>query len=282
MYTADQLKKEYEKEFKEQRIKNLIRLREDIAGLTQTEFSKRIGIQKSNLSVIENGERDLSLFNIQAYIKYFAENHNINLSADYLLGYATTFENNTENLCNELGLSEGALWILRNIKNNKLSPELDKIPYVLDYLLQSEIQYGYISPHSILRDTYDYLFGKFKTIKDCGYFAILIDETRNHEKKIQYTDFDSFTLSCLTKTLMMQKMYIDCHPNIFKNFGKNIPSEEQDIIQEINILEKDIDVMSGLGGDSKKGTPEEIASKFKEISKLEKELEKLREQKGVD
>lgn len=279
MYSADQLKKEYEKKYREQRIKNLVKLRENVAGLSQTEFSKRIGIQKSNLSVIENGERDLSLFNIQAYIKYFAENHNINLSADYLLGYATSFENNTENLCNEIGLSEGSIWILKNIKNKNLSPELDKIPYVLDYLLQSEFSYGSLTSYSVLRDTYDYLFGKFKLISGCGYFAELVDETRNYKKKIFDSDFDSFALASLEKSLMFSKMYVDCHPDIFKYFGKNIPTEEMDIIQQINILEREIDELCGLAGESKKGTSDEIAQTYIKIKELDDKLSELRNSK---
>lgn len=52
-YNADSLKKTYEAHYKKQRIANLIELREEIANLSLTDFSKQIGIQKSNLSSLE-------------------------------------------------------------------------------------------------------------------------------------------------------------------------------------------------------------------------------------
>lgn len=87
-YNADSLKKTYEAHYKKQRIANLIELREEIANLSLTDFSKQIGIQKSNLSSLEKGDRDLSLFNIQAYKTFFREKYNLDISADYLLGYS--------------------------------------------------------------------------------------------------------------------------------------------------------------------------------------------------
>ena len=87
-YNADTLKKQYQNNYQIQRIANLIELREKIAKLSLTEFSKQIGIQKSNLSSIENGDRDLSLFNIQAYKTFFHEKYTLEISTDYLLGYS--------------------------------------------------------------------------------------------------------------------------------------------------------------------------------------------------
>lgn len=54
-YTADTLKRSYQKNHSEQRKKNLLKLRESIAKMSLTEFSKEIGIQKSNLSFLEMG-----------------------------------------------------------------------------------------------------------------------------------------------------------------------------------------------------------------------------------
>ena len=111
-YNADSLKKTYEAHYKKQRIANLIELREEIANLSLTDFSKQIGIQKSNLSFLEKGDRDLSLFNIQAYKTFFREKYNLDISADYLLGYsknkyanenyqifANSSKNDTRNTC---------------------------------------------------------------------------------------------------------------------------------------------------------------------------------------
>lgn len=104
-YSAYTLKKQYEKACKEQRIKNLKRLREEIAKLSQTEFCKQTGFQKSNLSKLENGDRDLSLFNIQVYKTYFLEKYDLNISTDYLLGYTNVISNESMDISNDLGIS---------------------------------------------------------------------------------------------------------------------------------------------------------------------------------
>lgn len=281
MYTADQLKKEYEKDFKAQRIKNLVRLREDIAKLSQTDFSKVIGIQKSNLSFLENGERDLSLFNIQAYKKYFLESHNINLSSDYLLGYTTAFENNTSDLCDELGLSEGALWILKNIKNKQLSDDFEKLPYAVDFLLRYEITNGHTNNFSILRNIYDFLFGNFTTCGTDNISVELIDETRTYKREVSLLELNTFILSALTTALTMAKFYVEGKPNEFQYYGKNISEDEKLLIDEISKIEYDLGLLQTRGG-NKTFSEEEQKQMVLEFKRLEKELYKLRKKKGVD
>lgn len=129
MYSADTLKKQYEKKYKEQRIENLLRLREEIAGLSATEFHKQTGIQKSNLSSLECGDRDLSLFNIQAYKTYFSEKHNLNVSTDYLLGYTSAMENETLNISDELGLTGKSIEVLKEWKRYKNNPMKHIVAY---------------------------------------------------------------------------------------------------------------------------------------------------------
>lgn len=121
-YSADTLKKQYEKACLEQRKKNLVRLRRDIAGLSQTEFSKQTGILKPNLSCLESGDRDMSLFNIQVYKAYFLENYKLNVSTDYLLGYTSVIENTSMNISTDLGLSGKSIEILKIWNEYKKNP----------------------------------------------------------------------------------------------------------------------------------------------------------------
>ena len=117
-YSADTLKKAYETECREQRKKNLVELREKVAKLSATDFSKKIGIQKSNLSTLEKGDRDLSLFNIQAYKTYFLQEHNLNISVDYLLGYTKNkyADENYQMISAITGLSDNSIDCLKYIQ----------------------------------------------------------------------------------------------------------------------------------------------------------------------
>lgn len=121
-YSQNTLKKIYENNCLEQRRKNLVRLREEIAGLTQTEFSKETGIQKSNLSCLESGDRDLSLFNIQVYKTYFKEKYSLEISTDYLLGYTSVISNTDMDISSDLGLSGKSIEILRIWNEHKRNP----------------------------------------------------------------------------------------------------------------------------------------------------------------
>lgn len=128
-YNADTLKKLYQKECLERRKINLVRLRKEIAELSPTEFSKQIGIQKSNLSSLENGDRDLSLFNIQAYKSYFLERYKLNISTDYLLGYTSVIENKGMNISDDLGLSGKSIEVLKSWRKLKENPERFAVAY---------------------------------------------------------------------------------------------------------------------------------------------------------
>lgn len=122
-YNADMLKKQYQKKCEKQRIENLLRLRIEIAGLSATEFCKQTGLQKPNLSSIEKGDRDLSLFIIQTYKTYFLENHNLNISTDFLLGYTSVMENEKLSVSDELGLSGKSIEVLKSWKHYKDNPK---------------------------------------------------------------------------------------------------------------------------------------------------------------
>lgn len=117
-YNADTLKKQYQNNYQIQRIANLIELREKIAKLSLTEFSKQIGIQKSNLSSIENGDRDLSLFNIQAYKTFFHEKYNLDISTDYLLGYSNNkYANENYQMISKItGLNDNSIDCLKELQ----------------------------------------------------------------------------------------------------------------------------------------------------------------------
>lgn len=117
-YSADTLKKEYKKNTDVLRAGNLRNLRENIAKLSLSDFSRQTGMTKNDISHLENGEKTLSLTHMLTYKKYFSENHRINLSMDYLMGFTDIIENNNINYQKEIGLSDRSLKTL--IEINKL------------------------------------------------------------------------------------------------------------------------------------------------------------------
>lgn len=131
-YSSDAMKKSYKTECDTQRTKNLIKLREEIAGLKQAEFIREVGFTKSDISKLESGEKLLSLYHIQAYRLYFKEKHNINVSVDFLMGYTDIIENRSLNIAADLGLSNDAIESLNEINN--MSQELDSVKKDLDIL----------------------------------------------------------------------------------------------------------------------------------------------------
>lgn len=116
-YSQLKMKDDYRKKYSLQRKKNLIHLRSDIANLKLSEFASRIGIVKSNLSEIEDGKRDLSIGNIQSYRTFFKDNHNLIVSADYLLGYTDVIENQKMNIALDFGLTNNSIEVLRNMSD---------------------------------------------------------------------------------------------------------------------------------------------------------------------
>lgn len=119
-YSADALKKAYQSKYSEQRKKNLIDLREGIAKMSLTEFSKQTGIQKSNLSALENGDRELSLFNIQVYKTFFSNRYDLDISTDYLLGYSRNkyADENYQMISKVTGLNDSSIDCLKLINSN--------------------------------------------------------------------------------------------------------------------------------------------------------------------
>lgn len=89
------IKNDYKTKYTKSRSRNLIYLREEIAKLSLTDFSKKLKIPKGNLSFMESGERTPSISNIHSYKEYFLINHNIDVSCDFILGYSNsmTIEN---------------------------------------------------------------------------------------------------------------------------------------------------------------------------------------------
>lgn len=136
-YNADTLKKAYQNKYSEQRKKNLIGLRENIAHMTLTEFSKQTGIQKSNLSALENGDRDLSLFNIQVYKTFFAQKYNLDISTDYLLGYSNNkyADENYQMITRITGLTDESINTLKKNHNGNTADVFDD---TLNYLISKD------------------------------------------------------------------------------------------------------------------------------------------------
>lgn len=137
-YNSNQAKKDYAKHI-QQRKSNLVRLREKIANMNQAAFAKDIDITTKDISTIESGDKNLSLFHIQAYRKYFKENYNLDVSVDYLLGYTDVIENRSMNIGKELGLSGSSIEMLKlmNDKKNNVYPENKKNLLMLNLILGS-------------------------------------------------------------------------------------------------------------------------------------------------
>ena len=172
-YSSEQSKNDYRK-YIPQRKENLIRLREKIANMNQAAFAKDIDITAKDISNIENGEKNLSLFHIQAYRKYFMENYNLDVSVDYLLGYTNVMENRSMNISNELGLTGESIEMLKlmNDKKNNLYKENNKNLLMLNFILSS----FYDEPErpnthlyfTILRKMWEYIT---MNPNDIGYYA---------------------------------------------------------------------------------------------------------------
>lgn len=173
MYNTDTLKKQYQKKCQEQRLKNLIRLREEIAELSVTDFCKQTGLQKPNLTAIEKGDRNLSLSNILMYKAFFSEKYALNVSTDFLLGFTSVIENENQNISTELGLSGKSITILKNWKQYKNNPlkfscaygvsDLDILNLLLeDYynLQEKHKKNGYYANFSIFHFIGTYIFSE--------------------------------------------------------------------------------------------------------------------------
>lgn len=157
-YSADTLKRHYQNNYKKQRISNLVELREKTAKLSLTEFSKQIGIQKSNLSSLENGDRDLSLFNIQAYKTFFHEKYNLDISTDYLLGYSNNkYANENYQMISKItGLTDNSIDCLKSLQQyGKMTHGIK----VLNNLMKNEQLFKYLLAQiGIVLDLFDWEF----------------------------------------------------------------------------------------------------------------------------
>ena len=163
-YSQDVMKNEYRKKCKIQRKKNLLHLRENIAGCTLSSFAKEIGISKGCLSEIENGDRDLSMGNLFSYRTYFSDHFDLIVSIDYLLGYTDVIENQRMNIANDLGLSDNTISTLKELSKekrdilNKLSEDQS-----LDFLLAETWRYAMGSTYVDIKIS-DHLTNSIETI----------------------------------------------------------------------------------------------------------------------
>lgn len=223
MYNFSVLKKDYEEQCHKRRGQNLLILRKKIANITQDEFCEVLGIQKSNLSAIENGKKDLSLSNILAYKKYFKEHHGLDLSIDYLLGFTDKLENKSEEVCNQLGLSEESVKVLQEIPKEK--EEVHKftyLPYILDFLIKYETE-DTGERREILRNLYDYLFGGLEKVGGVWKDTItLYDINNTYHKVISVEDLHMFSFSALITSINNAMRYIEDNQEIYSNYGKTV------------------------------------------------------------
>ena len=112
---ANDLKAQYKDIYSVERGNNLKRLRETITRLSHTEFSKEMGFTKSDLSNLEKGDKNLSLFHILAYKEYFHINYGVDISVDYLMGYTSIITNDNMKTEKQIGLSDKAVVKLKGL-----------------------------------------------------------------------------------------------------------------------------------------------------------------------
>ena len=117
IYNSDSVKKDYSQQYSKQRGLNLKRLREEFANQSPATFRKEIGFTKNDLSLLECGEKNLSLFHIHAYRTYFKNNYDLIVSVDYLMGYTDVINNQSMDVAEDLGLSNDSLVSLKYLKN---------------------------------------------------------------------------------------------------------------------------------------------------------------------
>lgn len=138
-YNSDSIKKEYEKNFKNQRIENLIRLRK-IHSQTQLEFAKDIGFTTKDVSALEKGTKHLSLFHVNAYRKFFKENYNLNVSVDFLMGYSQIIDNISDKLSESLGLEPQVIERLKALNSEDAVVDLNTI--FNQFVMNERVFYG--------------------------------------------------------------------------------------------------------------------------------------------
>lgn len=165
-YLQSEMSKNYRDNCGTQRRKNLIHLRQDVAGMSLTAFAADIGIAKGNVSSIESCDRDLSVGNIQSYKTYFKEYHDLDVSADYLMGYTDIIQNKSASIAKDLRLSDEALSFLVSMDDyhndlfNRLAAD-----GLLDHIMNALWLYAYNCSH-IQISIKNYIFDDVEVIDD--------------------------------------------------------------------------------------------------------------------
>lgn len=100
-------------------------------GISQTELAKEIDCNKQYISLIEKGDRDLSITMLERYADFF------NVSTDYLLGRTDIKSTDTtiQSVCEYTGLSEKAIQLVVEHKNCQSPNFLVPCVYAPDIVL---------------------------------------------------------------------------------------------------------------------------------------------------
>lgn len=197
MYRSEDMKEDYKKQCIKQRSQNLIRLREEVARKNLTEFAKAIGFTKKDMSTLESGEKNLSLFHLHAYKTYFKENHNLDISADFLFGYSTIMENVTIDLNRKTGLSGKSLAMLELMNGTNHYDLNHRNIEILDLILSNTYDNVQITETELY--TRNLLFYVWEYIHAKDMFTLKDNQI---EKDIIYTSKDKVT--SLSKQLKLE------------------------------------------------------------------------------
>lgn len=169
--TATELKKNYLKQYQEQRANNFKYLRVTVAKENNlTRFSELVGIPATRISELEHGHREPSQYHILTYRDYFFRQYNIIVSTDYLYGFTDIIENKNAIFADDIGLSEESINTLKKVKENWDIKENNTLNYVMkdsdafiDFLKWLSI---YIDNEYTIPIYYD---SKTREYIDCGY-----------------------------------------------------------------------------------------------------------------
>src|SRR5574344_16549 len=165
---------------------------------TQAELSKKIGVQKPQISELENGKRYPSINEMIAYRNEF------NVPIEYLIGLTSSREYENIKVGESLGLSDSAIETLKNWKKKKIG---------YSFLINTLISFGELFELLSIMDSY--LFSNVKEFSATDYSGKehvvtdrVIDRTDNDGKLLTAKQLENFRIFELQNNLIKMKQIL--------------------------------------------------------------------------
>lgn|GEM_PF-5205409 len=173
--------------------------------ISQREFAKILEIPHSAVSMIENGQKEMTMTELRAYQKYSKK------SFDYLLGVTECEESNNQNINNRLGLLDNTIQTLENLKYKygidsdfKISRNDDErknIYNLLNFFINSFLS------DNIFWDYFDDKLSKLIKLRN--------DEISNGKSKIIYSELNEIEYVKYLLIEKFKKLIDDCLKNLY-------------------------------------------------------------------